>query len=205
MTLNPARFPEVLTRPDSLAGQHVTLAPLATTHRDGLAEAVMDGELWRLWFTTIPRPEEMSAVIARRLELMRTGEWMPYTILDPGGAVLGMTNFLNVDPKNRRLEIGGTWYRSSVQRSAVNTETKLLLLSRAFEDLDCIAVEFRTHFMNSRSRAAIERLGAKLDGVLRQHQRMPNGTLRDTCVYSIIDAEWPTTKANLDWQLAKPR
>ena len=116
-----------------------------------------------------------------------------------------MTNYLNLDAANRRVEIGGTWYRKSVQRSALNTESKYLLLTHAFETLDCIAVEFRTHFFNHQSRRGIERLGAKLDGILRSHQITPNGTLRDTCVYSILAAEWPTAKAHLAWQLARPR
>jgi RimJ/RimL family protein N-acetyltransferase len=114
-----------------------------------------------------------------------------------------MTTYMNVDAANRRLEIGSTWYRKSVQRTGLNTQCKLLLLEHAFETLDCIAVEFRTHFFNKQSQRAIERLGAKLDGVLRNHQRAANGTLRDTCVYSIIQSEWPTVKASLEWQLAR--
>ncbi len=116
-----------------------------------------------------------------------------------------MTTYMNVDAANRRVEIGSTWYAKSVQRSGLNTEAKLLLLGHAFDTLDCIAVEFRTHFMNHQSRRAIERLGAKLDGILRSHQIAPNGTLRDTCVYSIIAPEWPTVRAHLQWLLEKPR
>jgi RimJ/RimL family protein N-acetyltransferase len=126
-------------------------------------------------------------------------------VLDAHGVPVGMTTFMNVDAPNDRVEIGSTWYAARVQRSALNTECKLLLLAHAFEALRCIAVEFRTHFFNTQSRRAIERLGAKLDGVLRQHQRMPNGTLRDTCVYSVIDAEWPAVRAHLQWQLHKDR
>jgi RimJ/RimL family protein N-acetyltransferase len=118
---------------------------------------------------------------------------------------VGMTTYMNVDAVNRRVEIGSTWYRRRVQRTPINTESKRLLLGHAFETLDCIAVEFRTHFFNHQSRRAIERLGAKLDGVLRCHQRAPNGTLRDTCVYSIVASEWPTVRAHLEYQLAKPR
>jgi len=121
------------------------------------------------------------------------------------GKAIGMTNYLNIDAANRRVEIGGTWYRASAQRTGVNTECKYLLLRHAFETLDCNAVEFRTHYINQRSRQAIERLGAKLDGILRAHMIMPNGTLRDTCVYSIIAPEWPTVKAHLDWLMARPR
>jgi N-acetyltransferase len=116
-----------------------------------------------------------------------------------------MTNYLNIEPDHRRVEIGGTWYRKSIQRSQVNTECKLLLLGHAFDALHCIAVEFRTHYLNDQSRRGIERLGAKLDGVLRSHQIASNGTLRDTCVYSIIASEWPTVKAHLTWQMEKPR
>jgi RimJ/RimL family protein N-acetyltransferase len=116
-----------------------------------------------------------------------------------------MTTYMNIDAANRRVEIGSTWYRASVQRTPLNTECKLMLLAHAFEVLDCIAVEFRTHRFNTASRRAIERLGAQLDGMLRAHQRMPDGTLRDTAVYSIVAAEWPTVKAHLAWQLQRPR
>jgi RimJ/RimL family protein N-acetyltransferase len=112
-----------------------------------------------------------------------------------------MSTYMNVDAPNRRVEIGSTWYARRVQRSALNTQCKLLLLGHAFEQLDCIAVEFRTHFFNHQSRSGIERLGAKLDGILRNHQRASDGTLRDTCVYSIIASEWPTVKAHLNYQL----
>jgi RimJ/RimL family protein N-acetyltransferase len=130
---------------------------------------------------------------------------LPFTVLDASGKPAGMTTYMNVDAANRRVEIGSTWYRAAVQRTAVNTECKLLLLTHAFETLDCIAVEFRTHVLNSQSRRGIERLGAKQDGILRNHSIMPNGTMRDTVVYSIIAGEWPTVKTHLNWQLAKPR
>jgi len=131
---------------------------------------------------------------------------LPFTVIDNTLAKpVGMTTFMNIDAANRRVEIGSTWYRKRVQRSDVNTHCKLLLLTHAFETLDCIAVELRTHFFNHQSRRAIERLGARLDGILRNHQRATNGTLRDTCVYSIIATEWPTVKAHLTWQLQRPR
>ena len=131
---------------------------------------------------------------------------LPFAIIErASGKAVGMTTYMDIDAANRRLEIGSTWYRRSVQRTPINTECKLLLLRHAFEELDCIAVEFRTHFMNAQSRRAIERLGAKFDGVLRSHKIMANGTLRDTAVYSITSAEWPAVKANLEWQLEKPR
>ena len=148
----------------------------------------------------------MHAEIERRLALQAAGSMLPFTVIDPAtGQAAGMTTFMNVDATNRRVEIGSTWYAKSVQRSGLNTEAKLLLLGHAFDTLDCIAVEFRTHFMNHQSRRAIERLGAKLDGILRSHQIAANGTLRDTCVYSIIAPEWPTVRAHLEWLLEKPR
>jgi RimJ/RimL family protein N-acetyltransferase len=129
---------------------------------------------------------------------------LPFTVVDPHtDEAVGMTTFMNIDSINRRIEIGSTWYAQRVQRTGLNTEAKLLLLGHAFDTLGCIAVEFRTHFMNQQSRRAIERLGAKLDGILRSHQVSPNGTLRDTCVYSIIASEWPTVRAHLQWQLEK--
>jgi RimJ/RimL family protein N-acetyltransferase len=170
-----------------------------------LVEAVRDGELWKLWYTTVPSPEGMKAEIERRLGLQAKGSMLPFTVLDADGKPAGMTTYMNVDAANRRVEIGSTWYRAAVQHTAVNTECKLMLLTHAFETLDCIAVEFRTHGLNGQSRRGIERLGAKFDGVLRNHSIMPNGTLRDTAVYSIIAGEWPTVKAHLAWQLAKPR
>lgn len=190
--------------PLTLTGKHATLAPLSQDHRDDLIEAVKDGELWKLWYTFIPAPDAMEAEIARRLTLQAEGRMLPFAILVNGKAA-GMTTYMNVDAVNRRVEIGSTWYRASVQRTAVNTECKLMLLTHAFENLDCIAVEFRTHTFNQQSRRGIERLGAKFDGILRNHMFMPNGTLRDTVVYSIIAAEWPAVKSHLTWQLAKPR
>jgi RimJ/RimL family protein N-acetyltransferase len=188
--------------PISLHGQRVSLVPLSPSHRDDLAAAVKDGELWNLWYTKIPAPDQLRAEIERRLELQKHGSMTPFAVIEKStGEAVGMTTFMNIDAANRRVEIGSTWYRKRVQRSALNTECKLLLLGHAFERLNCIAVEFRTHFFNQQSRAAIERLGAKLDGILRQHQIAGNGTLRDTCVYSILDREWPTVKAHLTHRL----
>jgi len=130
---------------------------------------------------------------------------MPFVVCKPDGDVVGSTRYFNVDAVNRRLEIGHTWYAKRVQRTALNTEAKLLLLAHAFEKLNCIAVEFRTNFFNFASREAIARLGAKQDGVLRHHQVMPDGSLRDTVVFSIIAPEWPAVKKNLLWQLTRPR
>jgi len=187
--------------PVTLSGPHGRLEPLSHAHRDGLVEAVKDGELWKLWYTSIPRPEAMANEIDRRLSLQAAGSMLPFTVFDRSGRIAGMTTYMNVDAANRRVEIGSTWYAGSAQRSALNTQCKLLLLAHAFERLDCIAVEFRTHFFNRQSRRGIERLGAKLDGILRNHQIAANGTLRDTVVYSIIASEWPTVNAHLTYQL----
>ncbi len=187
--------------PVTLRGTHARLEPLSPDHCDGLTEAVRDGELWKLWYTFVPKAEEMGKEIDRRLDLQAAGSMLPFTVFDADGKIAGMTTYMNVDTANRRVEIGSTWYAKRVQRSAVNTQCKLLLLTHAFENLDCIAVEFRTHFFNHQSRRGIERLGAKLDGILRSHQIASNGTLRDTVVYSIIASEWPTVKAHLTYQL----
>jgi RimJ/RimL family protein N-acetyltransferase len=192
--------------PVTLRSGHVTLEPLAHAHEPELAEAVKDGALWQLWYTSVPPPEGTAAEIDRRLRLQAAGSMLPFAVIDAGaGRVVGMTTYMNVDQVNKRVEIGSTWYRKSAQRTDLNTRCKLMLLGHAFETLNCIAVEFRTHFFNRQSRAGIERLGAKLDGILRNHQVAPNGTLRDTCVYSIIAAEWPTVKAHLTWQVDRPR
>jgi RimJ/RimL family protein N-acetyltransferase len=192
--------------PVTLSGQYARLEPLAHAHRDALVEAVKDGELFKLWYTSVPTPENMTKEIERRLGLQAAGSMLPFTVFDAGDQISGMTTYMNVDTPHRRVEIGSTWYAKRVQRSALNTQCKLLLLQHAFEKLDCIAVEFRTHFFNHQSRRGIERLGAKQDGILRSHQIAPNGTLRDTVVYSIIASEWPTVKAHLKYQLNdKPR
>jgi RimJ/RimL family protein N-acetyltransferase len=190
--------------PVTLRGKRATLIPLALDHTKALAEAARDGELWRLWYTSVPKPEEMAMEIERRLALLAAGSMLPFAVLEaPTGLPVGMTTFMHVDRINRRVEIGSTWYAASVQRTGLNTEAKLLLLEYAFEQLGCIAVEFRTHFLNEQSRRAIERLGAKLDGILRCHSLAANGTLRDTCVYSIVAAEWPAVRSNLQWRLER--
>jgi N-acetyltransferase len=192
-------------QPVTLRSERVNLEPLDQRHCDDLVEAVKDGALWTLWYTSVPSPEGMQADIERRLALQAAGSMLPFTVVDnTTGRAVGMTTYMNVDANNRHVEIGSTWYRKSVQRTALNTQCKLMLLTHAFETLDCIAVEFRTHAFNHQSRRAIERLGAKLDGVLRSHQIASNGTLRDTYVYSIIASEWPTVKANLVWQISRP-
>jgi RimJ/RimL family protein N-acetyltransferase len=194
-----------LAEPITLKGTHASLEPLAAAHGAEAADAARDGELWKLWYTTVPAPENMAAEIERRLGLQKAGSMLPFAVRDAAGRLVGMTTFMNIDAVNKRLEIGSTWIAKSAQGGPLNTECKLMLLTHAFETLGCIAVEFRTHFMNQQSRRAIERLGAKLDGILRSHIRTPNGALRDTCVYSIVAAEWPTVKAHLQWQIVKPR
>jgi len=192
--------------PLALPGTLARLEPLSQAHRDDLVEAVLDGELWNLWYTFIPQPAEMHAAIETRLAQRAVGATMPFAVIEQAsGKAVGMTSYLNIDAVNKRVEIGATWYAKRLQGTRLNAECKLLLLSHAFETLECIAVEFRTHFFNHQSRRAIERLGAKLDGILRSHQVAPNGTLRDTCVYSIIASEWPVVGYNLAWRLAKPK
>jgi RimJ/RimL family protein N-acetyltransferase len=191
-------------QPLTLEGASARLEPLGRRHCNDLIEAVEDGELWRLWYTTIPAPEKMAAEIDRRLGLQAAGSMLPFAVIARASEkAVGMTTYMNVEAAHRRVEIGATWYRKSAQRSDINTQCKMLLLAHAFETLGCIAVEFRTHIFNHRSRRAIERLGAKLDGILRSHQLASNGTLRDTCVYSIIASEWPTVKTHLAYLMRK--
>jgi RimJ/RimL family protein N-acetyltransferase len=188
--------------PVTLTGPHATLRPLVADHHDGLCEATRDGKLWKLWYTSVPSPEGMAAEIERRRSLPNM---CPFTVFDAAGRVVGMTTYMNTDAAHKRVEIGSTWYARSAQRTPLNTECKRLLLAHAFERLDCIAVEFRTHRLNTQSRRAIERLGAQLDGVLRCHSRASDGSLRDTAVYSITAAEWPAVNSHLSWQLQRPR
>ncbi|MGR9090043.1 MAG: GNAT family N-acetyltransferase [Gammaproteobacteria bacterium] len=184
--------------PTVLSGRHVTLEPLARSHADELAAATRDGDLWKLWYTHIPAPEAVGDYIDAALELREHAGAMPFAVRhNNSGVVVGSTRYLNVDESHHRLEIGNTWYARRVQRTALNSECKLLLLQHAFEALDAIAVEFRTHWHNRASRAAIVRLGAKQDGVLRQHQRAPDGSYRDTVVFSILNSEWPAVRRAL--------
>ncbi len=191
--------------PVTLAGRHASLVPLAPGHLAGLQQATRDGDLSTLWYTAVPAPESMAAEIERRLGLLAQDSMLPFTVLDAEGRVAGMTTYMNVDAANRRVEIGSTWYARRVQRTPLNTECKLMLLTHAFDTLGCIAVEFRTHRLNTQSRRAIERLGAQLDGILRSHQIGAGGTLRDTTVYSITAAEWPTVRLHLRFQLERAR
>ena len=192
--------------PVTLTGAHASIEPLGREHEQGLQRAAADGELWRLWYTTVAPPEKMSQYIATALDMRERLDAMPFVIREKAsGEVVGCTRYFNVDAVNRRLEIGHTWYSKRVQRGPINTECKLLLLTHAFEKLACIAVEFRTHWFNYASRTAIARLGAKQDGVLRNHQSSADGSKRDTVVFSIIDGEWPAVKRHLRYQLERPR
>lgn len=193
-----------LQHPGVLAGRLVTLEPLVHEHRDGLVEAVRDGELWSLWYTRIPEPAGMEAEIERRLELQRRGSMLPFTTRRADtGRIIGMTTFMNIDHDTPRVEIGSTWNAAGAQGTGTNPESKLLLLRHAFEVWGCPAVEFRTDFHNHRSREAIARLGAKQDGILRSQQRMPAGYVRDAVVFSIIASEWPTVRLALETRVAR--
>ncbi len=188
--------------PVTLTGSKVVLEPLSLEHLDGLISAVKDGELWKLWFTSIPSPEKAEEYIKTALDMRENAGAMPFIVRDrESNKIIGCTRYFNVDEVNQRLEIGYTWYSESYQRTAANTECKYLLLSHAFEKLDAIAVEFRTHWHNHKSRAAIARLGAKQDGVLRNHQRTADGSYRDTVVFSIINLEWPAVRQSLMFKL----
>ena len=192
--------------PVTLSGAHVTLEPLAREHAAALRDAAADGELWRLWYTSVPRPERTAEYVESALDMREHQHAMPFVVRDnASGAIVGCTRYFNVEPAHRRLEIGYTWYARRAQRTAINTESKLLLLAHAFESLSCIAVEFRTHWLNHASRAAIARLGAKQDGILRNHQIAADGTLRDTVVFSIIESEWPAVKRHLAFELSRAR
>ncbi|CAM3578132.1 GNAT family N-acetyltransferase [Pseudoalteromonas maricaloris] len=180
-----------------LIGHHVTLEPLSTTHINALQQAVKDGEAWKLWYANVPNPEDMEHYVNIAISQGSEGNLAYAVRLNSSNEIVGTTRYYNADIANRRAMLGYTWYSDKVRRTAVNTECKFLLLQQLFEDFDAIAVEFRTHFFNHASRNAIERLGAKLDGILRSHQIGRNGELRDTVVYSIIASEWPTVKQHL--------
>ena len=181
----------------------VRLEPLRHEHVSEIAAAAADGELGRLWFTAAPAPEAVEQWVAARLAVQTPDTGLTFVVRRHDGTLVGSSSYMNVDAPNRRLEIGNTWYVASARRSGVNSETKLLMLGHAFDELDCVAVEFRTHFFNSSSRAAIERLGARLDGILRSHQVLPDGSRRDTVVYSILDIKWPAVRNNLRYRLSR--
>jgi RimJ/RimL family protein N-acetyltransferase len=187
----------------SLVGSHVRLEPLQPSHVAGLQLATADGELWRQWYTSVPRVEEVGDYVAAALQMQASGAVMAFTVRDAAGGIVGTTRYYDIDRSVPRLSIGYTWLAQRVQRSGVNTEAKLLLLEHAFVALGCAAVALETSWFNLTSRAAIARLGARQDGVLRSHRRHADGSLRDTVVFSILDSEWPAVKSNLQGRLAR--
>lgn len=189
--------------PVTLSTDRLVLRPLSLDDVPALGEAASDGALWEKKTTTVPRPEGFEDYVRKALDLQAAGLALPFTtVVKDGDRVVGSTRYMNIDAANHRVEIGTTWIAKSWQRSFVNTHAKFLMLRHAFEVLGCNAVELRTHFLNDQSRAAIERLGAKLDGILRRHMIMPDGHVRDTVVYSITREEWPEVKAKLERRLA---
>jgi RimJ/RimL family protein N-acetyltransferase len=189
-----------------LADRGARLVPLALSHEDGLRAAAADGELWNIRVTSVPRPEETRKYIADALRMREEGKRVPFAVLDTAsGTVLGSSSYHDIVPEVKRLEIGYTWYAKSRQRTALNTTCKLLLMTHAFETLGAQLVGWRTDNYNFASQRAIERLGARKDGVLRHHALRRDGTVRDTVMYSLSAGEWPEVKAHLQYQLTRPR
>lgn len=189
--------------PVTLTAGGVQLEPLAAEHADGLAAAASDGTLWELWFTSVPRPEEVASYIADALRGQAEGHMLPWAVRDTAsGAIIGSTRYHDIVPTIDRVEIGYTWYGARWQRSHVNTTCKLLLLSHAFDTLGCAVVGLRTDIANTRSQAAIAALGAQRDGVIRHHQARRDGSARDTVMFSILAGEWPSVRARLEARLA---
>lgn len=187
----------------TLKGRHVTLRPFAEADLPALVEAAREGELWNIFYANVSMMKTPERWLAAALKERDVGRALLFTVETPDGGVVGTTRYMRMAPQHRRLEIGGTFYATRVQRTGVNTETKRMLLAHAFEVMECQAIQIRTDSLNKRSQAAIERLGAKKDGVLRGHQVMADGRIRDSVVYSIIDREWPGIRANLDYLLGK--
>ena len=189
--------------PPSLRGEHVSIEPLQPAHADGLRDAAQDGRLWELWYTNVPKPEDVVRYVDAALATQATGTQLAMTVRDARGEIVGTTRYYDIDRNTPRVQIGYTWYAARVQRTGLNTEAKLLLLAHAFETLGCAAVGLQTSWFNLASRTAIARLGAKQDGITRNHVRHKDGTLRDTVNFSIIDAEWPAVKQNLQARFAR--
>ncbi len=185
----------------ALSGHHVRLEPLHPSHADGLRTAADDGELWALWYTSVPAPAAVDSYINAALAMQDEGRALPFAVRNAQGDIVGSTRYYDLDPATPRLQIGYTWYAKQAQRTLLNTETKSLLLAHAFESMGCIAVGFETSTCNQVSRAAIARLGAQQDGVLRNHRRHADGSVRDTVAFSIIDTEWPQVKRLLQDRL----
>ncbi|WP_375287403.1 GNAT family N-acetyltransferase [Sphingomonas sp.] len=187
----------------TLVGRHVTLRPLVREDGPALVTAASEGGLWNLFYAGVAKLKDIDGWFEEVFAEQRYGRALAFTIIDRPGAVIGTTRFMRMHERNRRLEIGGTFYALRAQRTGANTEAKLLLLRHAFDTLDCQCVQIRTDVLNRRSQAAIERLGARRDGVLRGHQMTATGRLRDTVVYSILDREWPSVRENLTYLLAR--
>ena len=186
----------------ALRGRHVSLEPLDPGHSGALGEAAADGELWQRWYTSVPRSEAVDDYIATALAAQAAGSVLAFAVRDASGTIVGTTRYYDIDRSVPRLSVGYTWYAQRVHRTGLNTEAKLLLLEHAFEVLGCIAVGFETSWFNHASRAAIARLGAKQDGILRSHRRHADGSVRDTVVFSILDNEWPAVRAHLQSKLS---
>lgn len=191
--------------PSSLRGEHVSLEPMQPEHAEALRKAVQDGELWKTWYGSTPAPEAMDAYVAAAIDMQAAGTALPFVVRDAVGAIVGTTRYYDIARNVPRLHIGYTWYAARVQRTGLNTQAKLLLLAHAFETLGCLAVGFKTSWYNEASRAAILRLGAKQDGVLRNHMRHNDGSVRDSVVFSILNSEWPAAKRNLLAKLERHR
>lgn len=189
-----------------LEDQTVRLEPLSTLHYEGLLSALNDGALYKLWFTSVPSPKNLEAYLSKAIQLTQQGQALAYAVVCRStNSVVGSTRFCNLDLDNKRLEIGYTWFAKRAQRTAINTSVKRLMLQLCFEELSLNAVEFRTHYLNKASNRAILRIGAKLDGMLRSHKLLADGSVRDTMVYSIIRSEWPAIKVHLEFLLSQGR
>ncbi len=187
-----------------LETKNIKLIPLNESHKEDLLVAASDGELSKLWFTSVPDTSKIDSYISKAIQDFENDKGLAFVVIEKENKkIIGSTRFTNATPEHRRLEIGYTWYSKSFQKTFVNSECKLLLLTHAFEKLKAIAVEFRTHFYNFESRKAIERLGAKQDGILRNHIIMPNGTYRDTVIFSILEGEWKTCKHALNFKIER--
>lgn len=192
--------------PVTLADARVRLEPLAINHLDGLLHAAADGQLWKLRYTSVPEPRETAGYIERALQQQAEGQRLPFTVIDvASGSVIGSTSYHDIVPAVDRLEIGWTWYAKRMQRTHANTATKLLLMSHAFDTLGAQVLGWRTDNFNLDSQRAIERLGARRDGVIRHHHPRRDGTVRDTVMYSMTAGEWPEARAHLQWLLTRPR
>lgn len=190
-------------KPIVLKGDFVELKPLSESDSDSLKQALMDGNIWKIRVAQVPTPETLEQEIIRRLEAQETGTMMPFTVWDKKGKAIGMTSYSNVDNSNRRTDIGWTWYCNRAQRTPINTESKYLLLSHAFEVLNAIAVGFRVDHLNIKSQKAVERLGAKKEGLIRNYSILEDGNIRDMLFYSIINSEWSNIKAHIEWLMER--